>query len=235
MNSYRMILKKLDDTGHWKRSTRSHSVEELWKKTDYWMKEGRKRSKTRKRRDSVIFLDFTFVAMFIPDIWRIQYIKNQVSGKGFRLLFQARVRSCCRKSNSRRRYDGKCPLRSIITMKRMPRGYNIAYKLSILQNCSGGTDGTMGFSRQGWRLTQARQPPENRRRGRSLTAGPIKPEVSINPKHTVLNKHLSRFRANKSWKGITSWLSAPAERQINRLSARVANLELRTTDKMQNI
>lgn len=198
--------------------------------------EWRKRSKTRKQRGSVIFWDFMFVAMFIPDIWRTQYIKNKVSGTGFRLLLQARVRVYCRKSKSCRRYDGECPPppRTIITTKRMPRVYNLAYKLSVLQNCSGGRDGTMGFSRQGCRLSQARQFQEHCRRGRSLTEGSIKPEVSINPKHTVLNKHLSRFRVNKRWKGITSWLSAPAERQINRLSTRVANLELRT-DKMYNI
>ena len=156
-------------------------------------------------------------------------------GTRFRLLLRARVTFCCRKSKSCRRYDGECPSRSIITTKRMPRVYNIAYKLSILQSCSEERDGTTGFSRQGCPLSQARQSQEHCRRGRSLTEGPFKPEVSINPKNTVLNKHLSRFRANKSWKGITSWLSAPAERQINRLTERVANLELRTTDKMHNI
>lgn len=102
--------------------------------------EWRKRSKTRKQRGSVIFWDFMFVAMFIPDIWRTQYIKNKVSGTGFRLLLQARVRVYCRKSKSCRRYDGECPPppRTIITTKRMPRVYNLAYKLSVLQNCSGG-------------------------------------------------------------------------------------------------
>jgi len=89
-----------------------------------------------------------------------------------------------------------------------------------------------GFLAEG---AQAQKSQEHFRRGRCLTEGPIKPEVAIDPKHTVLNKHLSRFQVNESWKGITSWLSAPAERQINRLSAHVANLELRTTDTMHNI
>jgi len=121
-----------------------------------------------------------------------------VFGTRFRLLLRARVTFCCRKSKSCRRYDGECPSRSIITTKRMPRVYNIAYKLSILQSCSEERDGTTGFSRQGCPLSQARQSQEHCRRGRSLTEGPFKPEVSINPKNTVLNKHLSRFRANKS-------------------------------------
>jgi hypothetical protein len=94
---YRTLKKEALGRTVWRSSGRRQTTE--------W----RKRSKTRKQRDSVTFLDFMFVAMFIPDIWRTKYIKNQVSGTGFRLLLQARVREYCRKSNSCRRYDGECP------------------------------------------------------------------------------------------------------------------------------
>jgi hypothetical protein len=43
-------------------------VEEIWKKTHYWMK----RSKLSKQHDSASFLDFIVVAIFILDIWCIQ-------------------------------------------------------------------------------------------------------------------------------------------------------------------
>jgi hypothetical protein len=98
-------------------------VEELWKKTHYWIK----RSKTSKQHDSVSFLYFTVVAIFILDIWKIQYINNHVFNTRFTLLLHTQVRMCCRISNSFRNYDSDAtpPPRTIITPQRMPRDFII--------------------------------------------------------------------------------------------------------------